>query len=201
MKRKSLKLFFLLFGLIIQSESSFAAGFRPITEILGSRSIAIPATDAEHKLDYIYTNLSSVFEIYRPALDSNSSIVSGPTISGTLANPIYEVQVKKCVFRICESVNLNAFSSASRPDGTCALNYQVDIDLSRSSTNLADIYKMMTIQICGNPNGDQMSLALDFTAYRSEKFSTGIKQREILSMLKLQLDPMTKSMLQVLESR
>jgi hypothetical protein len=181
-----------LFLALLFSSSAWAQ-----MDALGSRSLNVLGADAETKLNGIATNLNQVFQLFRPQLDSDSEIVTPYAVSGSAQNPSLSFAVRKCVLGIvCQMVNLRAQLSLTEVRGPCDRNLSLNIDLSRSSANLANEYRAVQGNICFH----RASGRLDLLGYavRAPRYTSGIVAEEILGFLKLQVDPIVDALQRVL---
>ena len=74
-------------------------------------------------------------------------------------------------------------------------------DLGRSSEMLTEQYQSLTVNICYQANGKKAEARLDGFADRAGSYSGGMTAGEILKMLKLQVEPMTKALEESLKAK
>lgn len=186
MKTLSLKSI-LLISLTALSLPAFA------NDKLATGQLTINSNDSEAVLDRTLDDLRAVFKRLRPNPDGGTW-VKELVVSGTRRNPIMQMSLRKCVFGICETVDLDADVTAREVRGECDRNFIVEADLSRSSQILTDHYRRLDTQICFNKSSNgKGSLTAVAIAIRAPGFKKGIVQGEILSTLKAQATPIIRA--------
>lgn len=160
---------------------------------LATGQLTINSNDSEAVLDRTLDDLRAVFRRLRPNPDGGQW-VKELVVSGTKRNPVMQMSLKKCVFGICETVDLDADVTAREVRGECDRNFIVEADLSRSSQMLTDHYRRLDTTICFNKSSNgKGTLTAVATAIRAPGFKKGIVQREILSTLKAQATPIIRA--------
>jgi hypothetical protein len=146
-------------------------------------------------------NPKSIFQRYKPKLDSGSRIVSPLQIGGTQKNPTVKVSIRKCVAIICQTVDLDATVSIQEVSGSCDRNFAMYADLRRSSPTLSDTYDRLDVSICYNDfTVGEAKLELGAYAHRAAKYSSGPIQREVLDFLQLQVQPIVQALAETLRA-
>ena len=171
--------------------SNFAWG---ASDLLARHTIRVQGPDAEAALNLTIQNPRAIFEKYEPVVGSGSEITSPLRLGGTESHPVLLMSIRKCVFVICKTVDLDAEISIREVTGKCDRNFMMDADLARSGQMLTDVYDRFNVSICFKKAaaGDG---TLDFTAqaHQAPSYSSGIVQRNIFEMLQLQIGPITKA--------
>ncbi len=178
-----------------------AAAQSPSSDFLVHEKIAIPNANSAAVLDRTADNLAGVFELFKIAVDSSSSVEKPLTVSGSARSPIIEASVKKCVAFICQTVDLDAVVSLTKISGSCTRNYVLSLDLAKSSSLLTQSYDKLNVAICYAETADgKGSLALDASAHHASSYEAGFIQNQIFTLLKLQIYPLTKALNQSLQT-
>lgn len=186
MKSKFLKSILLL-TLSVVSFSSFA------NDRLAKGQLSIDSRDSEAVVDRTLDDLRAIFKRFRPNPDGGTW-VNELVVSGTKHNPILRMSLRKCVAFICETVDLDADVTLREERGECDRNFVLEADLSRSSQMMTDYYRRLDTNICFNKNSNgKGSLTAVATAIRAPGFSKGIVQKQILSTLKAQANPIIEA--------
>jgi len=154
----------------------------------------IRAAEPEAVLNKTIENLKGVFQRYKPALDSNTEIVSPLKVGGTAARPNFSVGLRKCVFVVCETVDLEAAISLREVSGGCERNLVLDADLRRSSARMSDNFRALKVDICFQSKGTNARITTEAWAIRAPSYSDGLVTDEILKMLKMQIQPMSDAL-------
>jgi hypothetical protein len=83
---------------------------------------------------------------------------------------------------------LDGLGSIQEISGTCADNYSLTIDLSRSSPTLSENYDRLNGDICfqKNPDGSG-TLSLNSSVRQAAQYQPGFVQEQELQMLKMQI--------------
>lgn len=162
-------------------------------EYLGRTQIQFQDSNPARQIDRVAENPRAVFENFQPGLDRGSKVVSQTQVGGTESSPTLKVSIRKCVFFVCETVDLDAEARIEAVRGTCTGNLKVTADLSRSSPLLRDNFKALEISVCTQVSGTQAVVTLDFAALPTDVYPSGLGASEVLKMLKLQVQPLTKA--------
>lgn len=168
--------------------SAFAANDR-----LATGTIVIDSRDPEGVLNRTLDDLKAVFKRFHPSADGGEW-VHELVVGGTKMNPTLQMSLKKCVAFICETVDLDAEVSLREERGNCDRNFVLEADLQRSSQMLTDYYRRLDTTICfrrtSNGKGEISAVA---TAIRTSGFKKDIVQKQILSTLKAQANPIIEA--------
>jgi hypothetical protein len=142
----------------------------------------------------IASNIKSVFENYQPQLDSGSQIVAPYEMSGSAINPEITVSVQKCVTIICQTVALDAMITLEKTTGSCDQNYNMVLDLTKSSSTLSDVYSSIVVSVCYH-KGSNGTGSVDFSGSATEapNYSGGEVADQIFDFLQLQIEPMAQA--------
>lgn len=180
---------------LFSSSFAFAA-----SDALAKETIKITAQDVDTVLDKTIDNVKGIFNRYKVALDSGSKIVSPLQVGGTQSNPTLKVSIQKCVFFVCQTVDMNAEVSVRQVSGRCEKNYAMVVDLTRSSKTLTDVYDQLNVSICFNKTSSGGQAELTASARQASTYSTGMIQKEIYNLLKLQVSPIIKALQETLRA-
>lgn len=180
-------------------QDSFAQRGTPQRKIRSSDRLIktqfdIKAAEPEAVLNKTIENLKGVFLRYKPALDSNTEIVSPLKVGGTATRPNFSIGLRKCVFVVCETVDLEAAMSLREVSGSCERNLVLDADLRRSSARMSDNFQALKVDICFQSKGTNARITTDAWAIRAPSYSDGLVTDEILKMLKMQIQPMSDAL-------
>lgn len=171
------------------------------SDSLARTSINIPGPHADLALTKTAADMRAVFQRYVPGLDSGSSIVTPLRVTGTAEHPVITVSIKKCVTFICETVDMEGSISMREIPGQCARNFALQIDLSRSSSRISDMYDRLDTTVCFKPNADGSGvLNLDASLHQARNYSDGFMQGQVFHMMELQVAPMTKALSETLRA-
>lgn len=168
------------------TDQAIAAGF----DLLGQERIKIDSIKSEEVLNRMVSSPRAIFLRYKPGLDSGSELVAPVQVGGTNEQPTLKLSIRKCVFLICQTVDLDAAISIQSTQGKCTKNYVMIADLRRSSALLAELYDRMQVQICYQKTSDGRG-SLDLTAHarQAPQYEGGIVQRQVFQMMQLQTQP------------
>lgn len=187
MKTSSFK-FIALICLTALGSVAYAANDR-----LATGTIAIDSRDSEGVLNRTLDDLRAVFIRFHPSADGGEW-VHELVVGGSKMNPTLKMSLRKCVAFICETVDLDAEVSLREERGNCDRNFVLEADLQRSSQMLTDYYRRLDTEICfmrtSNGNGELRAVA---TAIRTSGFKKDIVQKQILSTLKAQANPIIRA--------
>lgn len=162
---------------------------------LANATIQINSAQPEAVLDRTLSNIRSVFQRYQPVVDAQTTITSPLRVGGTQDHPTLKMSARKCVFVICQDVDLDAEVSVRVVSGNCKKNLLVNADLRRSSQALADVYDHLQVSICFNESRPGAGvLNLTGQAHRAPNYSAGRVQQEIFKLLQLQIPPITRAL-------
>lgn len=167
---------------------------------IASRGFRYQAADPGRVLDLTTAKLKSVFQRYRPALDSGTSVIKPLVISGSETQPRLQMTLKKCVLFICETVSLDAVVSLRETRGSCTRNFVITADLTRSSELLAKNYRALRVNICAQLADASADLQIDAFAERGAGYESGTVTQEIFKLLSAQIPPMTNALTESLRA-
>ena len=158
------------------------------SDFLTQNQIRIESPRSDQVLSRISKNLMGVFDRFRPALTSDSTVLSPWKVRGSRSNPLMQISVQKCVMGFaCGSVALVGEASMEASGGSCTKNYRLHIDLSRSSDMVSGTYDALDANLCykklANGSG---SLTLSQSARRASRFEAGSSQEMVLGFMKQQ---------------
>jgi hypothetical protein len=170
---------------------------------LATTQVSIPGPHGDAVLQATVADMKSVFQRFQPGLDSSSQIVKPLRVSGTADHPVVQVSIRKCVLVACETVDLEGDATLREVNGPCARNYQLTVDLSRSSRLLSGTYDRLDVTACYRTGGnaDSGTLLLEASAHQAAGYSAGLFQRQVLGMLQLQVAPITTALDQVVKAK
>jgi hypothetical protein len=169
-------------------------------EFLGRAQIQFQDPNPDRKIEQIVEDPRAVFLRFQPGLDRGSKVVSGPEVGGPQTNPTLKVSIRKCVFIVCETVDLDAEARIENIPGRCSRNLNVKASLSRSSPLLSGNFQELNIQVCVQISGESANVTLGFFAVRTNSYPSGLGTKELLTMLKLQTQPLAQAFESVLNS-
>lgn len=146
-------------------------------------------------------NIKIFLENFSVKLDNGSKIVSPQMIAGTILQPVLKVSVKKCVFIICQTIDLDAEFTLNKVNSTadCDFKYQLTGDLQRSSILLADLYSQLNTDICIKKNAAGAVARLIVGLERSGSYQKGVVQKQALGFIKLQAEGLVLSFIRVMK--
>lgn len=196
-------------GLTLRPMSVQAQSMDNDSDFLAKTSIDVPGPNASNTVSRMAANLRGVFENYQPALDSSSKIVKPLTVTGTATRPTVTVSIEKCVFVICETVDLVGEVDWQEVSGPCNRNFIMNVDTRKSSSSLSDVYDRLDVSICftansglsASPRGlpDRLlagsgKLVLSASVHHAADYNTGAIQRELFKLLQMQVAPITTAL-------
>jgi len=106
---------------------------------LAQKTISINNTKSSEILDRTVADARMVFQKFQMALDSSSKIIVPKKITGTPTRPVMTITVEKCVFIVCQTIELDAEVEVSETRGKCDRNFMITANLARSSAQLRDV--------------------------------------------------------------
>lgn len=172
------------------SQSVFAT-----SDVLDHEELVFSGPEPEAKLMTAMSDLKSVLKRFHPVLQKGSTLLSGPSVSGTARHPILKMSIEKCVLMICKKVNLDAEVSMRENSGPCDRNIVINADLARSGSPLADIYLDLVLNICyKNESIEQGRLKVTASAVRAPTFGTGMVQGAVTKSLTLQIQALVDAL-------
>lgn len=166
--------------------SAYAAQY----DFLAKQTLRITGEFPDKTFEKTADDLKTVFLKYRPALDSDTKVISPLRITGSQRRPSLAMTVEKCVFFVCKQITLDADISVSETSGRCERNLVMSIDLKRSTQDLTNIYDQIDVGICLSKN----DLVLNAQARQAPRYDTGMVQQEIFKLLKKQISPIIQAL-------
>ena len=169
------------------------------SDFLGQQTVNYSATNAEDVLNKTVANLKTIFEKFKPQVDSTSKITSPLQVGGTATNPAIKVSFQKCISFVCETVELNALIGLQQMRGPCSKNFVVVADLNASGKILKDQYDKLVFGICFNSTGQKAQIVMKANAMRAFSYAPGIVQGEVFKILQLQIPAIAKAINETLK--
>jgi hypothetical protein len=170
------------------------------SDFLARQTLQYRADDPRAVLDTTVQKLRDVFRRYRPVFDSGTTVISPLKIGGSQSQPTMNMVVRKCVLFICETVEIDATIRLRERSGSCERNFTLEAELSRSSKPLTDNYEQLRVESCFRSNRSQGSISIEGYADRARTYSSGPVSNEIVKMLGLQVEPMSRALLESLKA-
>lgn len=167
---------------------------------IASRSFRYTAQDPQAVLTTTVSKLKSVFQRYRPVVDSGAKITKPLVVSGSESNPRLQMSAEKCVLFICETVDLDASVTIREVNGNCSKNYVLTADLARSSQRLVKNYRALKVNICAQIADASADLKIDAFAERGANYESGTITQEIFKILSAQIPAMTTALTESLKA-
>lgn len=171
-------------------------------DFLTQNQIRIDSPHSDQVLSRTAANLMGVFDRFRPLLGSDSTVISPWKVRGSKANPLLQISVQKCLMGFaCGSVALVGEASILPSKGACTKNYQLHIDLSRSSDLVASTYDALDADLCYKKQpGGAGALTLSQSAHRAPRYEPGSTQQMVLGFMKQQAPQITRAFQEALRS-
>ncbi|MBX3018462.1 MAG: hypothetical protein KF767_11265 [Bdellovibrionaceae bacterium] len=167
---------------------------------IASRSFQYRAQDPAAVLNATVAKLKSVFQRYRPVVDSGTTITKPLVVSGSESNPRLQMSAKKCVLFICETVDLDASVTIREVNGNCTRNFILTADLGRSTQKLVDNFRALKVNICAQIADASADLRIDAFAERGARYESGTITNEIFKILSAQIPAMTTALTESLKA-
>ncbi len=155
-------------------------------DILVKQVLSLKAAQIEQVMSKTEANIKPFVEGFKVRLDSGSKIVSPQKVGGTILQPVLNVTIKKCVFLFCQTINLDAEFSLKVVNGVCAYNYQLSVDLQRSSQMLTDLYSHINTDICVKKVAGGAEATLQVNLVHATQYQSGIVQKQAFGLISLQ---------------
>lgn len=180
----------LVVGAVLSSGVAFADA-----DALDRQELVVTGVHPEAKLMNVMGDLKSILLRFRPVLQKGTTLLSGPSVSGSMQHPVLQMSVEKCVLVICKKVRLDAEVSMREIGGSCDRNLVIEADLERSGSPLADTYRSLVLKICyRNESATQGRLVVNASAVRADSYSAGTIQKAITQSLTLQIQGLVKAL-------
>jgi hypothetical protein len=181
---------------VLSSNAAFAG-----SDFLAQKTITIASARSADILDRTVADIRGVFQRYQPAIDSQSKIVSPLRVTGSASQPEVQVSIQKCIFILCQTVDLDAEISVQTVAGSCAKNFVVVADLHRSSGVLTDYYDRLEVTGCYKATtGGQGQIEMSASAHQASGYRANALQREIFKVLQEQVSPILRALDQSLKA-
>lgn len=168
-------------------------------DALLQKNMKIQTKDIGSVLGKTEDDVKKIVEYFDIQLDKGSKLVSAKQVGGTQNHPVLKASVKKCVFVICQTIDLDIEFHLEKIKGKCDVNYLLHADLQRSSQILTDLYSELAANICVKENTTGGTLALDVALIRADSYQSGIIQRTAFGLIQLQADALLESLVKVLK--
>ena len=168
-------------------------------EIVLNKSMNLMTSQFDLVLHKTENNIKLFVDHYQIKLDKGSKITSPQETSGTLLQPVLKVSVKKCVFIVCEKIDVDIEFTLVKTTGTCDLNYILVGDMRRSSVQLAELYSHLNTKMCLTKTPEGATAQLQIEILKAPTFKKGSVQKEILKFFKLQADAIVESFSMVMK--
>lgn len=179
-----------------------STGFSPLfaQDILLQKNLTVITDNFDDVLVKTENNVKVFVDNFNVKLDSGSKLKSPKSVTGTILEPVLKLSVRKCVFVICNTVDLDLgfrlVKEAS--DENCDVKYTLLGDLRRSSDLLSNNYSDLNTAICLKRTTTGANARLVVTLLRERTYKNGTVQSEILKFIKLQADGIAESFKKVL---
>lgn len=160
--------------------------FAQTGEVLLQKTLTLKAPDIAQVLAKTESNIKVFAENFNVRLDSKSKITTPRQVIGPVLQPVYKISVKKCVFFICQTIDLDAEFSLKKVTGQCNFNYLLRVDLQRSSALLADLYSAISAGICVQKSATGGVASVQVNLLHAPNYSTGIVQKQAFELISLQ---------------
>lgn len=172
-------------------------------DVLISAQVEITAQDFQDVLDKTENDVRSFAENFQIILDSKSKIKKQKEVLGSLLEPVMTITVRKCVFIVCQSIDLDAQFRLERlevlENEKCSSKYKLSVDLSRSSAMLSDLYAGIDSEICISQNKAGANALLKTELTHAANYQEGLVQRQAFDLIKLQGQAILSSFISVMK--
>lgn len=168
-------------------------------DTLLQESLTLKTKNLDLVLEKTINDIRPFVENFNIKLDSGTKITSPKVITGTTLQPVLKTSVKKCVFVVCQKIDLDAEFTLREVNGNCDLNYQLSTDLQRSSQVLTDLYSFINTDICINKTSVGANTTLTVTLIHANNYDTGVVQKQAFAFIKLQADSILESFKTVIQ--
>lgn len=188
-----MKTILLFSAVLLQGALSFASGS---WDHVSNGALDINNPNAEVVLTRTVNDLKALFEIYRPAIGGGVKIVRPKRVTGTMSNPRMTMSIEKCLGIFCQTVDLVGDASIKPTTGQCKLNWLIDLDISKSSAIVSDLYDRLQVEACYNGITDQTGkLKMIGKIRRGNSYEEGDIQQAILEVLRGQFEPLSQALI------
>lgn len=165
-------------------------------EPIGKLEIPIKNSKSEILVERMVGDVRAIFRNYRPGVDSTTTLLTAPQISGSSTHPFMNASMRKCVtvfvVQQCESVELKADITVSEESGKCTKNFLLKADISKSSEMLSNHYGELNFHICFKKAADGTGVVRVVGEAEPATQQRGVVlpvKGIVFDVLKLQLDP------------
>ncbi len=155
-------------------------------DLLLKKSLILKTPSLEKVLAKTESNIKVFADNFNVKLDSGSKIINPKKVGGTLMQPVLNITIRKCVFLFCQTIDLDAEFDLKVVNGPCDFNYELNVDLQRSSQMLTDLYSRIVTQICVKKNATGGTAALQVDLIHAPNYQSGIVQKQAFSLISLQ---------------
>jgi hypothetical protein len=155
-------------------------------DVLLKKSLTLKTSDLAAVMNTTEENIKLFVDYFDVKLDSNTKIISPKSVIGTQQQPVLKVTLKKCVFFICQTIDLDAEFSLEKTNGSCDFNYQLIVDLQRSSGMLTNLYSHIKTDICIQKTSSGAQAQLTVNLIHAASYSSGIVQKQAYGLISLQ---------------
>jgi len=155
-------------------------------DILLQKNLTLKALSLEKVMAKTESNIKVFADNFEVRLDRKSKIVTPKQVIGPILQPVYKVSVQKCVFLFCQTIDLDAEFSLKRLTGKCSYNYQLSVDLQRSTEMLSDLYSFINTDICIQKTAGGATATLQVNLVHASTYDTGAVQKNAFELISLQ---------------
>lgn len=176
-----MRLFF-IFLLLTTNRFVFAQD----SDLLFQKSVTLKTADLITVMQKTENNIKIFADNFNVRLDSKSKITSAKEVIGPILQPVYKISIRKCVLLFCQTIDLDAEFSLKTKSGNCTYNYDLVVDLQRSSSMLADLYSYINTSICIQKVAGGATAALRVNLIHAAGYETGVVQKQAFDLISLQ---------------
>lgn len=180
----------LMVGVALSSSLALAG-----SDVLDRTESVVAGANPEERFMKAMGDLKGVLQKFRPHFQKGTTLISGPSVSGSTAHPVLKMTIEKCVIMICKTVKLDAEISMRENSGSCDRNVTIEADLVRSGSPLTDVYSDVLINICyKNESATQGRLKITVNAVRAGSYQKGMLQEAVTKSLAVQLHSLVNAL-------
>jgi hypothetical protein len=186
--------------LLFVTVAIFTATHAYAQDVLVQKKLNVITDEFDQVLLKTENNIKAFVDHFQVKLDSGSKITSPKVVTGTLLQPVLKISVRKCVFIVCNSIDLDAEFTLKKATATaaCETPYVLLGDLRRSSALLANNYSDINTAICIKRTVTGAVASLNVVLVRASHFKSDVVQTETLKFFKLQAASLIDSISKVL---
>jgi len=155
-------------------------------DVLLQKTVTLKTPSIDKVIAKTEANLKVFADNFNVRLDGKSKIVTAKQVIGPVLQPVYKISVKKCVFLFCQTIDLDAEFSLKHSNGSCSYNYQLSVDLQRSSPLLSDLYSFINTDICVQKTAVGATATLKVNLIHAANYNSGIVQKQAWELISLQ---------------